>query len=351
VSLFGRGFGECICVHVGAGEWVVVDSCLSPIDGRPAALSYLRSIGVDVGTAVKLVVVTHWDDDHIAGIAEVVREAQLARVACSVALRSEDWLQFVMSQEGSGGAAGSGLDELRTVLRHCAERGGGSLIWAKSNLPLHPIPPGDQPVVVTLSPSENAAERSMIRLIEAATGESFQLRRRYKAPEDPNGGSVATVVRVGDVCIVLGADLEATANPDAGWEAVVRYSRPARSASLIKVPHHGSKGAHHDQFWDECVDDDAIAVLSPWAHGGGFLPQAADLERLDSVAGDVYLSSLPVPQKAKMSHEVERLVRRLHGGREIKTLNKWGQVQLRRGLSDDQWSVQLFGDAVKVGKR
>ncbi len=297
---------------------------------------------------MKLIVVTHWDDDHIGGIAKVVQEAEQARVACSVALRSDDWLQFVMSQEGSGGAMGSGLDELRTVLRQCAGRGGGSLIWAKSNLPLYPIPPGDNAMVVALSPSENAAERSMIRLIEAATGEPFQLRRRYKAPEDPNGGSVATAVRVGDICIVLGADLESTANPEAGWEAVVRYSKPARSASLIKVPHHGSKGAHHDRFWEECIDNDAIAVLSPWRHGGGFLPQPGDLDRLRRTAGDVYLSSLPVPQKAEMSHEVERLVRRLHGGREIKSLNKWGQVRLRRRVSDVDWSVQLFGDALKV---
>ena len=30
VSLFGPGVGECVIVHLGAGEWMVVDSCLDP---------------------------------------------------------------------------------------------------------------------------------------------------------------------------------------------------------------------------------------------------------------------------------------------------------------------------------
>jgi hypothetical protein len=327
--------------------WVVVDSCINPTDGKPAALSYLHSIGVDVDTAVQLVVVTHWDDDHILGVSRVVEACRSARVACSVALRDKDWLQFVISQEDAGGAMGSGVDELRSILRICEERGRSSLIWAKSNLPLYPVPPGDAPMVVALSPSEDAAERSLVKLIEAATGQPYSLRRRYRAPEDANGGSVATVVRVGDACIILGADLEATPNPEAGWEAVVRYARPARAASLVKVPHHGSKGAHHDGFWDLCVEDHAVSVLSPWTHGRGFLPQPEDLDRLARVSGQLYLSAMPVPQRAPMRHDVERLVRRLHGGREVKSLSKWGQVRLRRRPRDAEWVAYLLGDALK----
>lgn len=348
MSVFGRGFGECICVHLGNGEWVVVDSCINPTDAEPAALSYLASIGVDAASAVRLVVVTHWDDDHIAGMSQVVEACASSRVACSLALRREDWLQFVLSQDDAGGSMGSGVDELRSILRLCTDRGSSALTWAKSNLPLYPVPPGDHPSVIALSPSENAVERSLIALIEQATSQDFPLRRRYKAPEGANGASVATVVRVGEICVVLGADLESTANTEAGWEAVVRYARPARAASLIKVPHHGSKGAHHDEFWNECIEDDAISVLSPWTHGGGFLPQEEDLSRLVGLSRDVYLSALPVPQRAPMRPEVERLVRRLHGRDPVRSLSKWGQVRLRRGQSDPAWKVALYGDAVRV---
>jgi glyoxylase-like metal-dependent hydrolase (beta-lactamase superfamily II) len=67
VSVFGPGFGECVVVHIGRGEWVVVDSCLDAESGRPVALEYLKQLGVDVATQVSLVIATHWHDDHIWG--------------------------------------------------------------------------------------------------------------------------------------------------------------------------------------------------------------------------------------------------------------------------------------------
>jgi len=48
VSVFGPGVGECVLVHFGEGEWMVVDSCLDRATSRPAALDYLTELGVDV---------------------------------------------------------------------------------------------------------------------------------------------------------------------------------------------------------------------------------------------------------------------------------------------------------------
>src|SRR5476651_2566238 len=91
LSLFGPGVGECLVVHLGSGNWMIVDSCLKEPRGRPIALEYLESLNVDVGSQVKLVVVTHWNDDHIQGIGEIVRAASSARFACSAALGSREF--------------------------------------------------------------------------------------------------------------------------------------------------------------------------------------------------------------------------------------------------------------------
>jgi hypothetical protein len=48
--LIGPGYGESIIVHLGDGEWMIVDSCVQRLDqGNPqsAAVAYLREIGVD----------------------------------------------------------------------------------------------------------------------------------------------------------------------------------------------------------------------------------------------------------------------------------------------------------------
>ena len=53
VSLFGTGVGESIAVHIGQGNWLLVDSCRQRRDDFPAHLSYLQEIGVDLSKAVK----------------------------------------------------------------------------------------------------------------------------------------------------------------------------------------------------------------------------------------------------------------------------------------------------------
>ena len=67
LSLFGPGIGECAVVHLGNGEWMTVDSCLAADRSTPVAVEYLISLGVDIATQFKLIVVTHWHDDHIKG--------------------------------------------------------------------------------------------------------------------------------------------------------------------------------------------------------------------------------------------------------------------------------------------
>jgi len=47
VSLFGPGYGECVVVHLGFGDWVVVDSCIEPDSRDPIALAYFSAIGTD----------------------------------------------------------------------------------------------------------------------------------------------------------------------------------------------------------------------------------------------------------------------------------------------------------------
>ena len=67
----GPGYGESLVLHIGLGEWLIVDSCVDR-SGKPAALGYLEEIGVDIGRAVEMVVASHWHADHIGGMAQLV---------------------------------------------------------------------------------------------------------------------------------------------------------------------------------------------------------------------------------------------------------------------------------------
>ena len=107
VSLFGPGYGECVVLHLGAGDWAIVDSCIDHRTGQPAALAYLSSLGIDPAVAVKLVAVTHAHDDHIRGIADVLAACESARFVRPVATSRNEFLALLDADEDGEMASGS----------------------------------------------------------------------------------------------------------------------------------------------------------------------------------------------------------------------------------------------------
>ncbi len=67
VSVFGKGYGESIVVSCGHEDYIIIDSFINPITGRPIALDYLGCMGMTY-TRIKQVIITHWHDDQIRGI-------------------------------------------------------------------------------------------------------------------------------------------------------------------------------------------------------------------------------------------------------------------------------------------
>lgn len=74
ISIFGKGFGECIVLCVGEKDCIIVDSFLNPSTQNPIAIDYLKAIDFDCNR-IKFVVLTHWHTDHISGISEILYSA------------------------------------------------------------------------------------------------------------------------------------------------------------------------------------------------------------------------------------------------------------------------------------
>lgn len=99
LTVFGPGCGECLVLHCGDQNWCVIDSCRYPKQSHPIALQYFEKLGIDPMTAVRSILVTHWHDDHIQGIASLVRRCSQARFNISGALHSEQFFQLVLEAE------------------------------------------------------------------------------------------------------------------------------------------------------------------------------------------------------------------------------------------------------------
>ena len=92
------------------------------------------------------------------------------------------------------------------------------------------------------------------------------------------------------------------------------------------------------------VDDDAIAIVTPWILAGGHLPTEDDLARLRGVAERVYLTAMPTFGRVKKDSAVEKLITKVAGVR-IEELRGWGHVRARRKPDEAVWRVELDGDA------
>jgi hypothetical protein len=142
--------------------------------------------------------------------------------------------------------------------------------------------------------------------------------------------------------------LRSQTNPSTGWDSVLADAKPAKKASLVKVPHHGSSGAHHDRFWSELAEDDVIAIMTPWARGGLFLPTEDDLTRIRSLAKQAYLTSAPKLVRARKHGELQKLLHKLGADDRLRQLQGWGHVRARRRIGEHHWRIELDGDTTAI---
>lgn len=325
LSAFGPGYGECLVVHLGAGEWMIVDSCVAN-DGLPA-LDYLRRIGVDPASDVKLVVATHWHDDHVRGMSELVRACATARFSCPGALSPIDVRQAIGSLRTAGRvtapSATSGVREMRETLM-LLEPGTGrpAARWATEGRRLHTREGRPSCSVTALSPNDRVVTEAHKQIADSLDS---GVHGRVPRPER-NLGAVVLWVAVGDLSMLLGADLQETSDPQTGWTAVVDCpDRPSPRAEIFKVPHHGAGNAHQPRVWEEMLVDvrRPQAVICPCSNGATQLPTAGDLERICAL-GDVHQTApCPSPFMVRGGRKRRRLV------------GDYGRVTLRRRLGSD----------------
>ncbi len=352
ISLFGPGFGECVLVHLRAGAWMIVDSCRDQRTRQQPALAYLRAMGVDPVQAVRIVVATHWHDDHVAGLSEVVRTCVKAKFFCTDAISETELEQLVLL----AGGLELGLEEFSQIIQFLQRKGAHAipeLRWAIEgrNLADFLASEGFTDVRVdALSPSDAAVTRARqeIRRLMPSDGDL----PKYTPWLDPNFGAVALWVKVGLVSALLGGDLEETREPGIGWTTVVGSRHDWQPlAEVFKVPHHGSSDAHHAGVWSDMLAPKPYALIAPWTLAGHFLPTAADRSRVCRLTPRGYLTADPestsavnrTPEVRKAMALAARGIRRAEPAT--------GQIRLRRprvNAPGEPWDLKRFAGAFSM---
>jgi hypothetical protein len=354
VSVIGPGKGECIVVHLGHNEWCIVDSCIPRESATPAALNYLGGFGREALQGVKLIVATHWHDDHIRGLSKLLEGMPNAAFACSLALSAENFA-ILVEQARTAMQSNSGVDEFAEIFDLLLKNRGAvpknltAPKFAVENRKLLHLSGGSRtyPVTVTaLSPSDGTVKKAFKDISKwlPKIGE----RQTKIVNQSPNRTSVVLWLEIGSRRVLLGADLENTDTAGEGWLAVFTASHIGTGAKIFKVSHHGSENGEHSDIWTKLLLGNPVAVVTPFVGGVTRLPRAKDLLRISSRTDSLYCTAEGPGKPPNRDKVVDKTMARVTLDRRV-VEGKPGHVRVRWSLSQETQppGIELFHGAYK----
>jgi beta-lactamase superfamily II metal-dependent hydrolase len=263
----GGGYGESIVVHLGNNNWIVIDSCVDSFTKDCLPLIYLKSINVDIEKDVKYIICTHWHDDHINGISDLLDACINSEFCIAGATDPRKFLQLIKLdyEKCKFEVSNSSTIELNKCIEILDSRDKiPKRVFIDKWLCSVEINESLKSDVYSLSPSDFT--------LQEFDKEISMLMERYGKPSQkihintPNDKSVVLFLKLGSHNVVLGADLEVSENNLQGWLNIIENSVAVKNtkSKLFKIPHHGSENGYHTKIWSELLSENPVAKLTPW---------------------------------------------------------------------------------------
>lgn len=314
--VFGPGVGESQVIAFPDGKWMVVDSCKIEHEAT-LPLELLRYFGAG---AVDLLVATHSDRDHLRGMDEIVANLPVGKLW---RFRGYHSRREALAQICAHNPGNRQLEDLRQALEAmrpllAINRG------AEADINTMPWPRGGNapPYQVTClspCPADLAHEAQQIdKLWEFAKNKveikqevmKFILGESRSIDGGGNPLSLSLSITWNGFRILLGGDVEHSASdPHRGWRGVLQVLEEdarldlVQDIDVIKVSHHGSKGAYCPEAWlHHCrTSRVAVAIVTPYRSGRNPPPHAETMRSLRAHANMLALTSSPETSDAAVT--------------------------------------------------
>lgn len=341
ISLFGTSYGESVLCHFGDNEWAVIDSCTNPETNKSLVLEYLDTIASDAN--VLLIIATHFHDDHIRGLSQIVERYPNACFVFSNALHVTDFLQLIYSEENILINNSYCCKEFRSILKLLNKN-------TKTASEAKKVFSNKYCDVYSLSPSDYAEEKARNEIKEYLPREGTF--RKSIIPKRTNNFSVVVKCVFKNKAIwLLGSDLENHIDNRWGWKAIVLSKLISNDkAHVFKIPHHGSDSAHNDDVWKNLLVKNPISLITPFVYGKTIIPCQTSLIRIKNNSYKAYITGKPERKRNKNSDMRKTLK---HTGKELYTINSQvGHIQLRMDSKKEDFVnnciIKTFGTALDV---
>lgn len=349
----GGGYGESVVIHLGTGKWVLIDSCIDPYTKQPLAVSYFNSIGVDISNDLELIICTHWHDDHIQGISEILKVAVSSKLVLARTTDIKKFLQFVGldHEKVLHEASNTSTKEYKACLEILKSRNSKPIFCQENTKIYNDILNDISLEIYSLSPSNLAQEKFDIEISRLI--KDYGNRHKRARANSPNLKSVVTFFKIGKIRFLLGADMEVSNEAYDGWNNILNNNLVIDSkASLFKVPHHGSETGYHERIWLELLDSNPLSAITPW-NKNKTLPQQNMIDTFRRHTDLIFITSNDYNLKGakKRTKAVSKMLRDMKY--EVKEIRYMlGLIRNRVDLGSNNhshlWTTDLFQSARKL---
>jgi len=347
----GGGYGECIVIHLGNGDWIIVDSCINPTSNEVIPLKILADKGINPDQ-VKLIVCSHWHDDHIRGISEILKSCTNASFVYARANDVQKFLLFLSLdyQKIKTSGSNSSTEEFNKCLNVLSETKRVQKLATCDKLLYYGNQGEDKIEVWALSPSDKSSllfDEEISYLIT-----DFGPPNKKLPKVSANDRSVVILIKLFNEIVLLGADLEVNNDENLGWNDIIlnsQVTKHSNKASYFKIPHHGSNNGYHEDIWSVLISNDPIGTLTPWNRKLK-LPQSDMVEKYKALTKELYITSpLVVSKKPKRrDRNTEKTIRQFNSTiRELKY--QLGIITSEIDLNNPTgWKTSINGTSVRL---
>lgn len=372
VVIGGPSQGESVLVHYGDGKWLVVDSCT--YGGTNLPLDFFEKAHVDLNM-VEHVVCSHWHDDHVSGLPEVLANCPKAYFRLPFISNMEVMPQyFVYKSEKSikenECEAWKTFQECLDVLEHRTLDEGDDMALKDLNFASVEQSVVDYEThntrvdIKAFSPSNEMCARFGQML---ANGDADNCDFD-DGDIDPNMCSITLGIKFGqnNRHLFLGADLECNRDRAAVCESCVgecdarhaigmcnlkgnHHFEALHQISYTKINHHSSQTGYCCEYWDNYVSDDCIGVSTAFTSRG--LPKK-DMAYKYFKSNDQFFITSRKSQKKLNKDDIARVLG------DNKFITKMTQIDTTPGIvvtrydleTGDYKGTELYLNAFKVSR-
>ena len=332
VSVFGRGYGECIVLSCGNRDFVIIDSFINPNSGRPIALDYLDCLEISYNK-IKQVIITHWHDDHIRGISEIISSSnENIQIVLNPIIKERDFLKYV--QKGTEEGGDNGLSEFGKVMNYI-ENHKNNVRFALRDTRIFSDEERYPTELYALAPQD----AELLQYIKTFIAPN--LEERISAPyyRSDNDLSLVLLLKCNHDGALLGGDLQNSSDKSLGWDIVIdNYSHKNTRPLFYKVPHHGSKTGFNERIWSVILGENPYSVITAF-NKGKKLPDASEIIRIKEKSNHVFVIGGAQKDRSK-----ELNFRRFDPGVKIEShIFHAGMVRYRKKINTNQSSIEHFG--------